>query len=139
MRDVVGDINDGTGKLTDLPQPKADMVNHPPHYNSGVFIELGPCDTYGQIQGFCRSTMQLDGKLYFDVEAIQVMRLLNDPRLFDAMKYLWRVGFGGKGNDAEDIGKAIFYLQDYLDNPVRVIAGNKRAPGAITNIEAVIT
>jgi hypothetical protein len=34
------------------------------------------------------------------------------------MKYIWRVGFGGKEDDAVDIEKAVWYLNDYLRNPV---------------------
>lgn len=52
------------------------------------------------------------------IECIQVIRHVRDMRLANAMKYTWRVAFGGKGNDREDIKKAIWYLQDWLDNPI---------------------
>lgn len=48
------------------------------------------------------------------VEAIEVLRHVTDWRLGNAMKYTWRVAFGGKGNDREDIEKAIWYLNDWL-------------------------
>jgi hypothetical protein len=66
-----------------------DMVNHPPHYTRGPAIEC-----------------------------IEVVRHITDFRLANAMKYIWRVAFGGKDNDNEDIDKAIWYLQDYLDHEV---------------------
>jgi Protein of unknwon function (DUF3310) len=75
-----------------------DMVNHPPHYTRGP---------------------KIDGRV---IECIEVIRWILDGRLYTAMKYIWRVAFGGKTsdpqNDREDIGKAIWYLQDWLDNPV---------------------
>lgn len=62
-----------------------DMVNHPPHYN-------------GHPAG---------------IEAIEVLRHSTDYDLGQAMKYIWRVMWGGKNNDEEDICKAIWYLQDW--------------------------
>lgn len=51
---------------------------------------------------------------------IEVIRWIKDPRLFTAMKYIWRVAFGGKNgvDPKEDIKKAIWYLNDYLENDV---------------------
>lgn len=66
-----------------------DMVNHPPHYTRGPGIEC-----------------------------IQVVRHIRDMRLANAVKYTWRVAFGGKNDNAEDIKKAIWYLNDYLENPI---------------------
>lgn len=64
----------------------SDMVNHPPHYNSHPA----------------------------GIEAIDVLRHSTDYDLGQAMKYVWRVNWGGKTNDVEDINKAIWYLQDWL-------------------------
>jgi hypothetical protein len=85
---------------TDQP----DMVNHPPHYTRGPQI-----------------TFRLEGgglAIPHTVECIEVIRHIKDGRLFTAVKYIWRVAFGGKFNDREDIEKAIWFLQDWLDNPV---------------------
>ena len=51
------------------------------------------------------------------VECITVTREIRDFRLASAMKYLWRVSFQGKENDAEDIRKAMWYLNDFVQNP----------------------
>lgn len=79
-----------------------DMVNHPPHYTRGPEIEI----SHGT------------GTIRRIVECIEVVRHVKDGRLFNAMKYIWRVAFGGKANDREDIQKAIWYLQDWLDHDV---------------------
>jgi len=104
-----------------------DSVN-PPHYQRGPEIELGNCDTYGQWRDRSIPTLQRGGKLYIVVSCIQVMRHIKDPRLATALRYMWRVAFGGKRDpkevalqrdkDVEDIKKAIWYLQDWIDNPV---------------------
>lgn len=52
------------------------------------------------------------------VECIEVIRHIADMRLATAVKYIWRVAFGGKANDREDIEKAIWYLNDWLGNPL---------------------
>jgi hypothetical protein len=51
------------------------------------------------------------------IEAIDVTREVADFRLGNAMKYVWRVGFGGKDNNIEDIKKAVWYLNDWLEHP----------------------
>ena len=76
-----------------------DMVNHPPHYTRGPLISSR-------------------GKAVRVIECIEVIRHITDFRLATALKYVWRVAFGGKDNDHEDIRKAIWYLNDYLDNRV---------------------
>jgi hypothetical protein len=83
-----------------------DMVNHPDHYTRGPWIDMsGPAG--------------LDpGTIGCTLECIEVIRHIKDGRLFNAIKYIWRVAFGGKANDREDIEKAIWYLQDWLDNEV---------------------
>lgn len=52
------------------------------------------------------------------VECIEVCRGISDFRLANAVKYLWRVGFGGKMGEDEkqDVRKAIWYLNDFLEN-----------------------
>lgn len=64
-----------------------DMVNKPPHYN-------------GHPAG---------------IQAIDVIRHATHYSLGTAMKYIWRVMWGGKGNDRQDIQKAIWYLTDWLN------------------------
>ena len=66
-----------------------DMVNHPPHYKRGP-----KCDHCGQ-----------------QIECINIVRNLNF-NIGNAIKYLWRVGFGGKDNDAQDLRKAGWYAED---------------------------
>lgn len=81
----------------------ADMVNHPPHYTRGPSVRCRCMNVA------CASSV---------IECIEVIRHITDMRLANAMKYIWRVAFGGKDNDREDIQKAIFYLNDWLDNPI---------------------
>ena len=63
-----------------------DMVNHPTHYTSHPA----------------------------GIEAITVLREATDYNLGQAIKYLWRVLWGSKGRDIEDVAKARFYLDDWL-------------------------
>jgi len=74
----------------------SDMVN-PQHYKNGPII---------------KTPFQPD----YHIEAIEVIRYINDPRLANAVKYIWRVAFGGKSNDTVDIQKAIWYLTDWLNH-----------------------
>lgn len=60
-----------------------EMVNHPPHYN-------------GHPKG---------------IEAIDVIEDNPFMNLGNAMKYLWRVSWGSKGHDDEDMAKAIWYIE----------------------------
>lgn len=85
-----------------------DMVNHPPHYERGPWIDVD----------FNGDDFTGPSKIGRVVQHIECFRYIKDPRLATAFKYLWRVAFGGKKNDREDIEKAIFYLNDWLDNPV---------------------
>ena len=64
----------------------SDMVNSPPHYK-------------GHPAG---------------IEAIEVLRHATDFDLGQAMRYLWRVMWGGKWDSAEDVAKAVWYCQDWL-------------------------
>lgn len=66
---------------TDDTEPE--MVNHPPHYN-------------GHPKG---------------IEAIDVIEDNPFMNLGNAMKYLWRVSWGSKGHDDEDMAKAIWYIE----------------------------
>lgn len=79
-----------------------EMVNHPRHYTRGPRIARGDA----------HSTQ------YIDVECIEVIRHIPDMRLANAMKYIWRVAFGGKENNRQDIEKAVWYLRDWLEHPV---------------------
>ena len=63
-----------------------DMVEHPTHYTSHPA----------------------------GIEAITVLREASDYNLGQAMKYLWRVLWGSKGRDIEDVAKARFYIDDWL-------------------------
>ena len=67
------------------PQPSADYVNHPPHYK-------------GHPAG---------------IETIEVTRHANF-NIGNAIKYLWRVMWGSKGNDIEDLKKARWYVDDEI-------------------------
>lgn len=65
-----------------------DNVNHPSHYNQGKYECIDVMeDVFGKVavSNFC---------------------------LLNAFKYVWR---SGKKNGAEDIRKAIFYLEKYLE------------------------
>ena len=68
---------------TELEEDEPDMVNHPPHYTSHP-------------KGF---------------ECIDVIEDNPFPNLASAMKYLWRVSWGGKFDDLEDLEKAVWYVQ----------------------------
>ena len=83
-----------------LSNPAVDMVNSPPHYRRGPTVCCPNCGHSWTLQ------------------CIDVIRHIKDGRLFTATKYIWRVAFGGKHNDHEDIDKARWYLQDWLDNHV---------------------
>lgn len=103
---VLGTFDADTGifHMGSTPDEVPDMVNHPPHYTRGPLVTLR--DGPGGISGV--------------IECIQVIRWIRDMRLANAMRYVWRVAFGGKENDRQDIQKAIWYLQDWLDNEVDV-------------------
>lgn len=93
-----------------------DAVN-PPHYQRGpkVHIDIGSKITEG------------NPNIEYVVQCIDVMRRIQDPRLATALRYLWRVAFGGKedpnlvhertAQDKEDLNKAKWYLDDFINNP----------------------
>lgn len=95
------------------------MVNHPPHYK-GPTIELGECDTYGTMQNWAVPTYELGRKRWWEIDCITIMRHIKDPRLATAFKHVWRVAFGGKigADKKEDIQKAIWFLNDYVEHDV---------------------
>lgn len=64
-------------------ETEPETVNHPPHYN-------------GHPKG---------------IEAIDVIEDNPFMNLGNAMKYLWRVSWGSKGRDDEDLAKAIWYIE----------------------------
>lgn len=80
-----------------------DMVNHPAHYTRGPFVL------------FNRTSLCQLGRV---IECIEIIRHVRDMRLANAMKYTWRIAFGGKENNIEDVKKAIWYLNDYLEHPI---------------------
>jgi hypothetical protein len=64
----------------------SESVNHPKHYNAHPS----------------------------GIECIQVVRELNFNR-GNAIKYIWRAGEKDKDKEIEDLGKAIWYLQDEIE------------------------
>lgn len=96
---------------------ETDMVNHPPHYE-GPAIELGTCDTYGAMQSWNIVTYELGRKRWWEIDCISIMRHIKDPRLATAFKYVWRAAFKGKVDRKEDVRKAIWYLNDYVEHDV---------------------
>lgn len=96
-----------------------DAVNNVQHYETGgplVRGNIGEAVTMG------------NGAWEYMIKCIDVMRHIKDPRLATALKYIWRVAFGGKREpwdsrtdmerDTRDIKSAIWYLQDWVSNPV---------------------
>ena len=73
------------------------MVNHPPHYRSP-----STCKNCGS-----------------SIECIQISRYL-PFNLGNALKYIWRAGFGGKSkvDPVEDLRKAVWYLNDEINERV---------------------
>ena len=71
------------------------MVNHPPHYNQHP-------------KG---------------VECIDVIEENPFPNLANAMRYLWRVSWGGKFNDLEDLEKAKWYVEREISRRRKKING----------------
>lgn len=45
------------------------------------------------------------------IEAIDIIEDNSFLNLGNAMKYLWRVSWGSKGRDIEDLRKAIWYIE----------------------------
>lgn len=73
-------------ELVKALNPESDMVNHPAHYTGHPTIE-----------------------------AIEVLEHVQDYRLGTAMKYLWRIAFGGKHDSVEDAKKAVWYINRWLE------------------------
>lgn len=114
-REVEQNIDRITGGPT---KDGVDMVNHPPHYTRGPLIPIKTGVGTNKEGGQWIAPIVHDGsRLYLRVECIDVIEGMIDPRLFTAAKYIWRVGFGGKDDDREDIGKAIWYLERWLSHP----------------------
>ncbi|QNN99749.1 hypothetical protein PBI_ROPE_91 [Mycobacterium phage Rope] len=93
----------------------------PPHYQRGPRVFLSDYETAE----------------FYDIQCIDVFRYMQDPRLATAFKYIWRVAFGGKAEpwdsrtqeerDARDIKSAIWYLEDYVANPIEPLADLREA------------
>jgi len=91
----------GPWPVSDVEEISAeDMVNHPRHYTRGPTVTCPECNHS------------------WVLECINVVRYIRDFRLATAVKYLWRVAFGGKFDDSEDVSKAIWYETDYLEHPI---------------------
>lgn len=73
-------------KLVDLPEFKHDVVNHPSHYCSHPS----------------------------GIECIEITRH-HDFAIGNAIKYLWRAGLKDSDNEIQDLEKAIFYIQDKIE------------------------
>lgn len=86
--------------MDEAMKAKPEMVDHPDHYTRGPKVTCPECEHT------------------WTLECIEVIRHIRDGRLFTAMKYLWRVSFGGKWDDHEDIEKSHWYGNDYLEHPI---------------------
>jgi len=105
----------------------------PPHYRNGPIIkgDIGPQITTG------------NGSYQHELQCIEVMENIQDPRLATAFKYLWRVAFGGKSEpwdartqsqiDERDLRSAIWYLDRYI---TQVCASVVEMPANIHNTAA---
>ena len=98
-----------TGKSKPRLREEVDMVNHPPHYRGPTITKEDLSNVAGE-----------KAVSTFSIDCIDVIRHIPDMRLANAMKYIWRVAFGGKDNDHEDIKKAVWYLNDWLENKVNL-------------------
>jgi hypothetical protein len=91
------------------PATPVDMVNHPPHYlNKNAVIVADEHETF----------VAEDGRAMRPVECVELMRRIKDPRLATAFAYIWRVSFGGKDNDHEDVEKTVWWLTDWLEHKI---------------------
>lgn len=105
-RAVPAPESDDSGAPTD-----EDLIN-PAHYKRGPKIKVLQHGSWEPVERM--------------LECIEVIRWITDGRLFNAMKYIWRVAFGGKAYQGmtleksmrKDIEKAQWYLTDWLDNPI---------------------
>lgn len=116
----VNELPTGPGLITEVDEAnEIDMVNHPPHYK-GFLLQLGdnPATTGRDTMNWLRETVEYGRRIYIRIQCIDVIRNITDVRLATAVKYIWRVALGSKFNDIEDIKKAIWYLQDWLDNQI---------------------
>lgn len=72
---------------------KTDMVNHPPHYRAHPS----------------------------GIECIEITRHMNF-NLGNAIKYIWRSGLKSEYTDVEDLKKAVWYLQDEMNQRTLSVA-----------------
>jgi hypothetical protein len=86
-----------------------DPVNHPPHYTSHPS----------------------------GVECIQVTEHA-DFLLGNAIKYIWRVAWGNKGNPAEDLRKAIWYLERAIRQRGSTMAAEGKFAAAIEEVHGLV-
>ena len=82
-------------------------IDHPKHYlNLNARIDPDEHDL-----------VEIDGILWRPVECIELLRHIKDPRMAHVFVYVWRICFGGKDDDAEDAGKARWFLNDFIEHP----------------------
>lgn len=94
-----------------------DPVN-PPHYQRGPEVAIYTCNTYGHPMKLLRSTIQRAGKLWIAIHCIDIVAAMPDYCLAQAVRYIWRVAWGGKvgEDDKVDIQKAVWYLTHWLES-----------------------
>lgn len=81
----------------------------------------------------------------YPIEAIELIEMIQDPCIANAIKYLWRAG--DKGNMEEDLAKAEWYLERYkknqekrreqFDNKLALLHGHM-SDARLKNIRAVL-
>lgn len=91
--------------LTDRAEDEQDLVNRPPHYTRGPLLKIRHGESGALVE--------------HRVECLEVRRHIRDPRLSDAFKYLWRVAFGGKENDRQDIRQGTILFDRLARQPRR--------------------
>lgn len=99
-------------KIPDLRKPEATQQDSRAQQQSSAKDDAAQVDWINPAH--YRRGPTVDGKA---VECIQIVRGISDFRLANAMKYIWRVAFGGKLDNKEDISKAVWYLSDYINFP----------------------
>ena len=82
--------------------PDHDPVNHPAHYT-------------GHPKG---------------IECIDVIEDIGNLCLGNTIKYIWRVSWGSKGNDLQDLRKAAWYLNREIERRTRDSASSPSSASA---------
>ena len=87
LSEVLTELMDEGIKYSETIEAENDPVNHPSHYN-------------GHPAG---------------IECIDVIEANTFYNLAAAMKYIWRVSWGSKDNDIQDLEKAAWYIRREID------------------------